>query len=490
MIQTIMYHLFAGVLFFLLSLPLRAEDNFLHLRTALHISSNISDGKYTPEEIAEVAHNLGISVVVFTDRDLMRWEYGVWPLRNVIKKRVERNSIFTYGIKKYLKKIDELHKKFPDMVFIPGTESAPFYYWQGSPFKGNLKMYDWHKHILTIGLDSPTDYAYLPVIGNRRGLRKKFEIYMLWPFLTFVIGVMCLRRRKYSYRDYKGEQLSPYSKVWQVWGIFVIILSFLFLMNNWPFFSLKFDQYQGNLKQFPYQNFIDYVHKKGGLTFWAHPQLENVSKRGKVSFETKEHIYHLLDTKNYTGFSICYEGYQRVDAPEGIWDTLLKEYCRGRRKSPVWAIYGLAFDSIGEVSIVMRERGTVLLASEKSKEKILEAIKRGRMYTIAGQDSLNFILDEFSVSDEIGSVKGFMGDDVKVKDKPLLHIKGHFLNKKEEEVKVKVIREGKIEKTYRVKTPFEIIYKEGSLDAKSYYRLEIAGKKLNVITNPIFVSKE
>ena len=30
--------------------------------------------------------------------------------------------------------------KFPDMILIPGVESAPFYYWEGSPLKSNFIM--------------------------------------------------------------------------------------------------------------------------------------------------------------------------------------------------------------------------------------------------------------------------------------------------------------------------------------------------------------
>ena len=75
----------------------------MQLRTAIHITSTISESGDSLREIAETARGNGISAVIFTDRDLMRWEYGVWPLRNVIKKTVENNSVSRYGADRYLR---------------------------------------------------------------------------------------------------------------------------------------------------------------------------------------------------------------------------------------------------------------------------------------------------------------------------------------------------------------------------------------------------
>ncbi|MCD6228597.1 MAG: hypothetical protein J7K17_03895, partial [Candidatus Omnitrophica bacterium] len=140
-------------------------QDWIKLPAIIHIASTVSDGEYSLSEIVKIAKDNGIKVVVINDRDLMRWEYGIWPLRNLIKKRVEINSIFKYGIKRYLNEIRMLQNKFSDLIIIPGTESAPFYYWEGSPLRGNLKMYNWHRHILTVGLEKVEDYKNLPIIG-------------------------------------------------------------------------------------------------------------------------------------------------------------------------------------------------------------------------------------------------------------------------------------------------------------------------------------
>ncbi|MCX7661668.1 MAG: hypothetical protein N2Z79_03175, partial [Candidatus Omnitrophica bacterium] len=74
---------------FLISLIFNVSlaEEFVQIPLAVHISSNISDGKYTIEEIVKILRDNNFKAVVITDRDLMEWEYGIWPLRNIIKKK-------------------------------------------------------------------------------------------------------------------------------------------------------------------------------------------------------------------------------------------------------------------------------------------------------------------------------------------------------------------------------------------------------------------
>jgi len=128
------------------------------------------------------------------------------------------------------------------------------------------------------------------------------------------------------------------------------------------------------------------------------------------------------------------------------------------------------------------------LVSEKSKKSVLSALRNGKIYVASGRDSLDFSLDTFYLSDEFDKVKGFVGDDVRIKGKSLLHIEGHFDNEPQE-IEIRVIRQGEIVKTYKTQTPFKIIYYEEDMPkSKSYYRLEIIAKGLFFITNPIFVN--
>ena len=115
-------------------------EQYKLIPSVIHIHTTIGNGENTPEEIVEIARKSGIKVVIFTEHDTMKWTYGVPPLKTIIQKVVDQNSILKYGAANYINTIEELNKKYPDMVLIHGTESIPFYYWQGSFLKNNLAL--------------------------------------------------------------------------------------------------------------------------------------------------------------------------------------------------------------------------------------------------------------------------------------------------------------------------------------------------------------
>ena len=106
----------------------------------IHIHTNIGTGGQPPEEIVKIEKEKGIKGIVFTDHDTMKWTYGVPPLRKIIQKVVDQNSILKYGAANYINTIEELNKKYPDMLILHGAEAIPFYYWQGSFFKNNNEI--------------------------------------------------------------------------------------------------------------------------------------------------------------------------------------------------------------------------------------------------------------------------------------------------------------------------------------------------------------
>ena len=118
----------------------------------------MGNGEQPPEEIVKIAKEKGIKGIVFTDHDTMKWTYGVPPLRKIIQKVIDQNSILKYGAANYINTIEELNKKYPDMLLLHGTEAIPFYYWQGSYFKNNLALVNANKHIMVFGLKTPSDY--------------------------------------------------------------------------------------------------------------------------------------------------------------------------------------------------------------------------------------------------------------------------------------------------------------------------------------------
>ena len=463
---------------------------------AIQITSVVSDGKYTLSEITAIARRNGFNVVIFTDRDLMRWQYGFWPLRNIFKKTVEDNSISKYGVSRYLREMSDLENKNRDMVLIPGVEAAPFYYWEGRPFTGNFKIKNWHKHILVFGLDKKKDIERLPSISNVDSLAEPFgycDFFRFWPFLFLFAGAAFFRKRKFGYSDLKGNPLGEYSPGWRILGGCCFFLGALFLFNGAPFRGVKYDQYHGDQGTIPYQNLIDYVNLKGGLTFWSHPEAKNFQEINGVKIETLGYEDDLLSTDGYTGFATFYEGYDKVGLPGGIWDGALMQYCRRLRKKPVWAIGGLSFDQGKDLGQNMNDLRTVCLVPELNKVEILRALKDGMMYVVRGSQSSAFILDKFTVEDASRGIKKTMGQLLETGQDPDIVIKGHLLNGQTGTFKIRLIRDGKVIKVFETVSPFDIVYRDedsAKIGGVSYYRIEAQTEGVLAVTNPVFLKQK
>ncbi|MFA5118426.1 MAG: hypothetical protein WC695_06195 [Candidatus Omnitrophota bacterium] len=458
-------------------IPLSAEG--LHqFPAAVQISSTISDGKYSLSEIVETAKENNFPIVIIAERDLMRWQYGVWPLEGLVKKTVEERSLLKYGVGKYLRELRELERKNPDIVIMAGVESAPFYYWQGSLWKGNLSLHDWHKHLLAVGLTREADYLELPVVGNPRGLllpwrRLPHLWYILVPAAFCAVGAWLF-----------------FTRGAKTFGIAFWAIGSLLLLNNYPFRELKFDQYQGERGILPYQNFIDYVKARGGVTFWSHPEAKNSQRIGRVNVETPAHAYDLLMAKDYTGFAVFYEGYELIGRPGGLWDEVLQEYCRGVRLSPVWAIAGLSFDTGGDLGVAMKDLRTVFLLPSLGKAAVLEALKTGSMYVSRGRLSAQFSLDAFMIEDAQTGNKRLMGETLFSSGEIGIVLKGHFLNGQAAPFKIKLISNGKVIQSFEARGPvFNVLFKAiADNKSRSYFRAEVESPGLVCLTNPIFVS--
>ncbi len=470
------------------------SEELIQAPAAIQISSQVSDGKYTIPQILEICRDQQIKIVVIADRDLMRWEYGIWPWRNIFKKTVEDGSILKYGAKRYLNEFKEIQKNNPDLVVIPGTESAPFYYWSGDLFHSNLEIRDWHKHIIAIGLENARDFEHLPVIGNKVGLALPFSVknlILFWPVLLLAVGIFCFQKKVFDYKDDLGHQLGQPSKSSRKLGVLLLVIAGVFLLNNFPFVYYCFDQYNQKAGIKPYQNYIDYVNKHNGLTFWAHPEAKNVEKSGEVSIRTEEHPLDLLLSRDYTGFAVFPEGFKTVGKIDGIWDSLLKDYCAGNRKKPVWAIGVLSFDSTGKLEEYLKVIQTVLLLPVLNQQEALKAIASGKMYASQGRNPAQFVLSRFSVANESTGVEKIMGEQLEIRGIPIVKIKADFLNGQPQPFKIKLIRNGKVIKMFESFSSGEITYvDEQSPEAGIfYYRLEIHGPDVLVVTNPIFVKK-
>lgn len=481
-----------------------ADEQFIQVPMVIHVHSTISDGKYSLEEIATLAKEKGIKVVIFSDHNLMRWEYGLWPLQNILKKRIEKNSVLRFGAEKYLQEIEKIQKKYPEILLLAGVEAAPFYYWRGKHFKYHLTLHNWHKHMLITGLNSPKDYENSPLVSNpNAGAWSLRSVFLFWPAGLLVIGYWLLTKKKKREITYKNQVLVIYSSKYKILGIIIILAGFLFLVNNYPYKYFPYDQYHGDRGVEPYQNLINYVNERDGVIFWAHPEAPNWEKGQEVdgiAVQTPTYENDLLRSENYTGFAVLYEGYKKVGIPGGIWDQILNQYCRGTKEKPIWAIGELDYKQEGYLgtyldsvqnTLLLREGNRKEEGERASEKEVIECLKRGKFYVFQKAKNKRLILEKFEI--ETGEGKAIMGEEIRGLSHPKIKIKikdGNLLPPRK--VKVNLIRDGEIVKIFEQNLPLEIEYIDTNVPSgKTYYRLEISGTEgEKIFTNPIFLFKK
>jgi hypothetical protein len=394
---------------------------FFQMHLAMQVSSTVSDGRYSVRQIVDIARKCGVRIVVLGERDLMKWEYGLWPLRGLVKTTVEDQSLFRYGVQRYLKEIAQLQAENPDMVIIPGVESAPYYYWSGSPFNGTLAINDWHRHLMAFGFKGADDFEHLPVVGNPR--------------------------------------------------------------------SNAYDQYRGDLGPLPYQQYADYAVERGAVTFWTHPEAQNIDRTKWCSIVTRDYCSLLSRVDSYTGFFVFYEGYKQIGLPGGLWDEILQDYCAGRRKKPVWVAAGLASDKEDDFGNNLKELRTVALLDAMTRDAVIKALAAGRMYASFGARAPEFALDEFSLKDDNSTAA--MGEELHRVSAPTVTIRGSFPPGPAVAFQIVLIRDGKmVNIAEETGSSFSVAYRDEAAPAcKGYYRVEINAPGVQVITNPIFYTE-
>ncbi|MHB8771654.1 MAG: hypothetical protein ACYC7J_11685 [Syntrophales bacterium] len=444
----------------------------------IDLRTTFSDGAYDPETLVKMALKKGFRVLFLNDHDRMAIEYGLPPFRNIIKKREERHSLLQSGVHTYLQTIASLRKAHPDVILIPGTESSPFYYWTGSLLSGSLTANDHERRILTMGLEKPADYLTLPVVHNDAtgsdpgaalpGLAAFAGVFIIAVYFLFVPGW------------------------WRLFGVLLALVGAGFFANLLLSRPAPFDAYHGNQGAAPYQLFIDAVNQKGGLTFWNYPETRSgVRTLGPIQVKTLPYPEMLLETKNYTGFAALYGDTITVTEPGNVWDTALKEYCRGLRGAPPWGIAAADFHREGEDGQSLGDFQTVLLLEEPSPPAVLAALKSGRMYACRGKYPKVPRLDEFSVSaaEPDAALRAASGDEVVLEGAARIRIAVSGSPGQKEEVRVRLIRSGTLIATFKGTLPLKIDHTDTleTLGEKVYYRMDMTGAG-TIVSNPIFVT--
>lgn len=496
----------------------------------IHLESRAGGSSLTAEEVVDRARKAGMRVVVFNDKYTNRVEYGLPPLRNLLKKFEERASISGYGTALYLREINELALQHPDMVILPGAEVGTFYYWAGSlstfvrdvlnreglsrllaSGKGaeekigkfdyrqkqadrGLKVVNFHKDMLVFGLEKADDYLNLPTVSNRKPIVVSWSSLLnFWPLPLLIFALVRLFPRRsvpYAYSLATQPAAVPQVPVRpqtslrraRKSSLLLIAISLLFIVNNFPFFQPKYDQYHGDQGSAPYQDLIDYVNNRDGLSFWSAPDISTgVFQAGPMLMETKPYSPELLNTRNYTGFAVFAEGMKNSGIPGGTWDKVLTEYVKGYRERPVWAIGELDYED-GDW---MGETQTVFMLRELSRKDMLAALREGRIYATIGPAKVpRPVLEKFQIWDEEKQRWAEMGETAIVRGPTKIKIK-LLVPPGASARNLRLIREGQVVWSIDMKDSFNDIIELDYQQDKSmtYYRLDLDSQ---LIANPVF----
>lgn len=450
---------------------------YYQLPGVMHVHTTYSSGRYSIEELIAKADEKKLGVLVLTDHDQVVMEYGLFPLRYLVKKREEKKSVIRIGPEAYLSDIERLNTRQKSVIIIPGVQSSPFYYWGGNPFGQGLTAYDYRKELLLVGLSAPDDYSSLPRLHGGFSTRYVRD---LWPrfmvfFAVFLLSVyLLLQKGKFRHV-----------------GLVIALLSIALMINHQPFKSSRFDPYHGDQGTAPYQEVIDFAKSRGGLVFWAHPE-SNYSRDGvqlgPIKMITEHYPDVLSDSRHYTGFAALYGDSSSAADAGGQWDKVLVDYCRGRRGQPVWAIAGADFHQ-EQNGLDLDTFQTIFLVDDKRSQAVLQALERGRFYAVKKLKDSRLALDHFKIKDNSSGNVAIMGEEIKLNGTPVVEGRISALDRSRQDVAISIIRGGKPTWTFKGQTPldFHLVDHDG-WNGKTFYRLDVRSKTGgHLLSNPIFV---
>jgi hypothetical protein len=484
-----------GLLCLALPSSLHAATPLRQVPAVVHVHSIWSSGDQTLGELVARARAAGIQAIFLTDNHLQRFEYGLAPLRNLLRYRVEYPSLLLRGPQTYLTAVQEANVRQKDVLLIPGAEVIPHYYWTGSLLEGTLTMHNAQKNLLVFGLTRPRDYRQLPAVGNPNAAR--FGLATLWlvsPVILALPGFWLLRIRRPEKVRLRHFRVTV-ERRFRGYGVLCLGIGVVLLANNFPFRTPVVSPYDSGAGLRPYQAVIDFAASRGGLTAWSMPEARDYEVvpvwKLRATVRTEPYPDDLLSTDRFTAFGGVYEDRVTFTEPGAGWDQLLTAYLEGRRTTPAWAIGEAAHHGEGQGGKRFGDIQTVFLTAQKDLPGLLAALRDGRLYALQRTPEVGLSLDDFQVLVP-DRPPGLAGDMVsaRVGDQPEVVADLRATDGRRMEIQVRLVRGGSVVHTRSGETPIAIRWTDAALPdgARAFYRLEARSPGGHwMLSNPIFV---
>jgi len=458
------------------------------LPTALHLHSNLSTGDFGLDDLAKMAERQGTEALLISENYLLKIQYGLPPFRALTRVSYEERAVLTSGIDAYLASVAEARRRHPRLLFIPGVEVVPHFYWTGSPWV--LTLHNIQKNLLIFGITDPEMLAALPAIGNPRAQGYAWQSAAdAAPVALLIPGLALLLRTWPRRRRIAGTVIVIRRRAWLT-GALLVAVAVIALARGWPFSVDRYSPWKDH-GMAPYQALIDHAERLGGSVIWSFPEASDLGERAvgplHVAWRTNPYPDDLLRTARYTAFGGLYEQPIRVVEPGGLWDRLLGEYAAGERSRPAWAVGESGFHGLGAGKRVGTVQ-TVFLVEQRSEAGVLDALRRGRLYALQRTAEAALTLVDFSIVTPRGTARP--GETLRLPPGTPLEIRIALGAGGAEAlpVRLSLVRNGAVVEAWAGQTPFETVHRESAGGRPAVYRLDVRSTVPHrLLTSPIFI---
>ena len=422
------------------------------------------------EDLQLAAALEGVDAILFTEHLLAEWEWSPPLLRAFWRFRTSRPSVSRLGIERYFQTIDALDARVPALTLIGGVEVAPYYRWTGSPLTGSLVMHDWQRNLMVAGLSEPADYEDLPVLGLHRDLTATLGGW-LWLLILVVIAVATLTALNHLR-----------------WRLTVVGGAGLALMLwSGPPPSTPWSPYGPDPGAAPWQAVIDSVQALEGLVLWTGVESADDRREAGVHILTPEHPEMLLATRGWDGFGALYPEGLRAYRPGMWWDRALQRHVQSGQGHPPWGWGENVLHYPSQLKIKgLTQVETVLLAPDRSRQELLDALREGRGYALwSTQEGVRMVMETFRVRS--GDAAATHGGSLPGSGPVEVRVSWYWDGEGDRPVTMRLIGDGEVVAERDGLAPGTEIFRLPERARPSYVRVELKARDHILLGNPVFL---
>jgi hypothetical protein len=354
-------------------------------RLLLDVRSTHSDGEFDMDTLAKMSEARDIDVLAITDHDRKGIRLGLAPLPNILGWTIDKRSLYTTGLAPFFADLARARARYPQMILLAGTESAPGYAWSGVPFI-NLTLHNAERALLTIGEERPAQITALPSFDLSHVQGSVTLGLIFWATLAAAALLWLLRRRR------RGLALA------------VALSAAGFALTWWMRTSPDADA-----------ACIRAARQQGLLVIWAHPGTHSGVRQGPmgVRLDTPPYPEVVFRPPLADAFAGIYGDSDHLSEPGGRWDAELTAYLLGAQPRPVWVVSAGDFHAQGEANEYLGNFPMDVWTAAGTPAAVLEAMHRGRMVAWGLPRDRNLRFVSLSCQDASGR-KLLPGDEASV----------------------------------------------------------------------------